>query len=286
MGAGRSGRGRGCRRRRRRHRCGHPHREPQPPVGHRALPGRGDRCRWHPARHLLDGRAADRADGSACASARSRTRAPGWIAEGVVAGISATATRSVCRPSAARPSSTSATPTTRSSTSCASGCCRWSGLVLGRAEGVGNLAVLLGLDDRPRRHRRRVRVLASAGFSDDESDAQKRPSVQVGDPYEEKRLIEACLELLDRKPPQPVCRTSAGPASPARPPRRAAKGGAGMDVMIAPIPQRRTGNGAVRGHDLRSRRSACSRSWSRPTSTRCWRSAAKWEIPRQRSSAP
>jgi phosphoribosylformylglycinamidine (FGAM) synthase-like enzyme len=29
-------------------------------------------------------------------------------------------------------------------------------------------------------------------------DDAKRPSVQVGDPYEEKRLIEACLELLDR----------------------------------------------------------------------------------------
>ena len=38
-------------------------------------------------------------------------------------------------------------------------------------------------------------VLASAGFGDD--DAAKRPSVQVGDPFEEKRLIEACLEILE-----------------------------------------------------------------------------------------
>jgi phosphoribosylformylglycinamidine synthase len=38
-------------------------------------------------------------------------------------------------------------------------------------------------------------VLASAGF-DDGSEA-KRPSVQVGDPFEEKRLIEACLALYD-----------------------------------------------------------------------------------------
>ena len=38
-------------------------------------------------------------------------------------------------------------------------------------------------------------VLASAGF--EEGDEAKRPSVQVGDPFEEKRLIEACLELLD-----------------------------------------------------------------------------------------
>ena len=46
-----------------------------------------------------------------------------------------------------------------------------------------------------------VSVLASAGFSGDDAgaaDDTKRPSVQVGDPFEEKRLIEACLELLDR----------------------------------------------------------------------------------------
>ena len=42
-----------------------------------------------------------------------------------------------------------------------------------------------------------VSVLASAGFGDGEADAAKRPSVQVGDPFEEKRLIEACLALLD-----------------------------------------------------------------------------------------
>src|SRR5690606_21578882 len=40
-------------------------------------------------------------------------------------------------------------------------------------------------------------VLASASF--DEEAGAKRPSVQVGDPFEEKKLIEACLELYDRK---------------------------------------------------------------------------------------
>src|SRR5437763_1370005 len=69
-------------------------------------------------------------------------------------------------------------------------------LVLGRAHGVGNLAVLLG-SSTGRDGIGGVSVLASAGFSDDEADAAKRPSVQVGDPYEEKRLIEACLALLD-----------------------------------------------------------------------------------------
>jgi phosphoribosylformylglycinamidine synthase subunit PurL len=69
-------------------------------------------------------------------------------------------------------------------------------LVLGAATGVGNLAVLLG-STTGRDGIGGVSVLASAGFSDDEADASKRPSVQVGDPYEEKRLIEACLALLD-----------------------------------------------------------------------------------------
>ena len=38
-------------------------------------------------------------------------------------------------------------------------------------------------------------MLASATFEDESSD--KRPSVQVGDPFEEKKLIEACLELYE-----------------------------------------------------------------------------------------
>src|SRR4029453_14368795 len=39
-------------------------------------------------------------------------------------------------------------------------------------------------------------VLASATFTDD--DPSKRPSVQVGDPFAEKLLIEASLELIER----------------------------------------------------------------------------------------
>ena len=79
-------------------------------------------------------------------------------------------------------------------------------LVLGIASGPGNLAVLLG-SSTGRDGIGGVSVLASAGFAgtDDSgsgsktADDTKRPSVQVGDPFEEKRLIEACLELLDKK---------------------------------------------------------------------------------------
>lgn len=73
-----------------------------------------------------------------------------------------------------------------------------SRLVLARASGPGNLAVLLG-SRTGRDGIGGVSVLASTGFSDTEHDASstKRPSVQIADPFEEKRLIEACLELLD-----------------------------------------------------------------------------------------
>ena len=69
-------------------------------------------------------------------------------------------------------------------------------LVLGRASGAGNLAMLLG-SSTGRDGIGGVSVLASAGFGEGDADADKRPSVQVGDPFEEKRLIEACLKLLD-----------------------------------------------------------------------------------------
>ncbi len=61
-------------------------------------------------------------------------------------------------------------------------------LVLGRASGEGNLAVLLG-SPTGRDGIGGVSVLASAGFvGDAEAEAAKRPNVQVGDPFEEKRL--------------------------------------------------------------------------------------------------
>jgi phosphoribosylformylglycinamidine synthase len=112
-------------------------------------------------------------------------------------------------------------------------------LVLGRAEGVGNLAVLLG-STTGRDGIGGVSVLASAGFSDDEADAQKRPSVQVGDPYEEKRLIEACLELLDRNLATGV-QDLGGAGITCATAETAAKGGAGMDVMVDAVHLREQG---------------------------------------------
>ncbi|HZD71796.1 MAG TPA: AIR synthase-related protein, partial [Actinomycetes bacterium] len=68
-------------------------------------------------------------------------------------------------------------------------------LVLGRAERPGDLAVLLGAKTG-RDGIGGASVLASASFA--EGDQAKRPNVQVGDPFQEKLLIESCLELVER----------------------------------------------------------------------------------------
>jgi phosphoribosylformylglycinamidine synthase subunit PurL len=63
----------------------------------------------------------------------------------------------------------------------------------GGARGEGNLVVLIG-SSTGRDGIGGASVLASAEFGDD--SAEKRPSVQVGDPLTEKLLIECCLELF------------------------------------------------------------------------------------------
>jgi phosphoribosylformylglycinamidine synthase subunit PurL len=65
----------------------------------------------------------------------------------------------------------------------------------GRAGRPGDLAVLLGAKTG-RDGIGGASVLASASF--EEGDQAKRPNVQVGDPFQEKLLIEACLELVER----------------------------------------------------------------------------------------
>jgi phosphoribosylformylglycinamidine synthase II len=72
------------------------------------------------------------------------------------------------------------------------GVLRHDQLQLARASGVGNKVVLLGAKTG-RDGIGGVSVLASATFDDE--GPSKRPSVQVGDPFTEKVLIECCLEL-------------------------------------------------------------------------------------------
>jgi phosphoribosylformylglycinamidine synthase len=112
-------------------------------------------------------------------------------------------------------------------------------LVLGRASGAGNLAVLLG-SSTGRDGIGGVSVLASAGFGDAETEADKRPSVQVGDPFEEKRLIEACLALLDEGLAVGV-QDLGGAGITCVTSETAAKAGMGMDVYISEVPRREPG---------------------------------------------
>jgi len=114
-------------------------------------------------------------------------------------------------------------------------------LVVARAEGPGNLAVLLG-SSTGRDGIGGASVLASAAF--ETGEALKRPSVQVGDPFEEKRLIEACLELLDRHLAVGVQDLGAAGLSCAAS-ETAAKGGTGMDIDLARVTKREPGMNAV-----------------------------------------
>jgi len=118
-------------------------------------------------------------------------------------------------------------------------------LVLARASGVGNLAVLLG-SLTGRDGIGGVSVLASSGFKEEDAgaEADKRPSVQVGDPFEEKRLIEACLCLLDAGLVVGI-QDLGGAGLTCATCETASRGGFGMDVDITAVPCREAGMSPV-----------------------------------------
>ncbi len=118
-------------------------------------------------------------------------------------------------------------------------------LVLGRASGVGNLVVLLG-SLTGRDGIGGVSVLASAGFAsetaggDTTTDSAKRPSVQVGDPFEEKRLIEASLDLLDQGLVVGI-QDLGGAGLACATSETAARAGLGMEIDVSAVPLREPG---------------------------------------------
>ncbi len=101
-------------------------------------------------------------------------------------------------------------------------------LVLSGASGEGNLAILLG-NATGRDGIGGASILASASF--EEGDEAKRPNVQVGDPFEEKKLIEACLELYDKNLVVAIQDLGAAGISCATS-EVAGNGGMGMDVDL------------------------------------------------------
>lgn len=112
-----------------------------------------------------------------------------------------------------------------------------SRLTLAKASGDGNLAVLMG-SSTGRDGIGGASILASTGF--DETSETKRPSVQVGDPFTEKKLIEACLELLESGLAVGVQDLGAAGISCATS-ETAAAGGMGIDVDLSKIHLREKG---------------------------------------------
>src|SRR5205085_415862 len=110
-------------------------------------------------------------------------------------------------------------------------------LIRSAAAGPGNVVVLLGaLTGRDGIGG--ASVLASAELGD--SDEAKRPSVQIGDPFTEKKLLECCLELLDRELLTSLQDLgAAGLTSSAS--EMASKGRVGLDIDVSQVPLRERG---------------------------------------------
>ena len=107
-------------------------------------------------------------------------------------------------------------------------------LIRSAAAGLGNVVVLFGA----RTGRDGIggaSVLASAELGDE--DGAKRPTVQIGDPFEESRLLECSLELLDRELLVALQDLgAAGLTSSAS--EMAAKGEVGIDLDVRRVPLR------------------------------------------------
>jgi phosphoribosylformylglycinamidine synthase len=109
-------------------------------------------------------------------------------------------------------------------------------IFLARAEGEGNPVFYVGA--KTGKDGIHGATMASAEF--DEAAEEKRPTVQVGDPFMEKLLFEACLELMatdalvaiqDMGAAGLTCSTS----------ELAARGGTGIAIEISKVPQRERG---------------------------------------------
>ena len=120
--------------------------------------------------------------------------------------------------------------------SSASACCGTSRFARGAASGVGNPVFYVGAETGRD-------GLAGAAFASrelTEESSEDRPAVQVGDPFKEKLLLEACLELLatdavagiqDMGAAGLTCSTC----------ETASRGGTGVEIDLAKVPKRETG---------------------------------------------
>jgi phosphoribosylformylglycinamidine synthase subunit PurL len=114
------------------------------------------------------------------------------------------------------------------------GLARTEEMVRAAAAGVGNAVVLMGASTG-RDGIGGASVLASAELG--EGDEAKRPTVQIGDPFEESKLLECCLELLGKGLLVSLQDLgAAGLTSSAG--EMASAGGVGIDLDVARVPLR------------------------------------------------
>jgi phosphoribosylformylglycinamidine synthase II len=107
-------------------------------------------------------------------------------------------------------------------------------MVRAAAAGVGNAVVLMGASTG-RDGIGGASVLASAELG--EGDEAKRPTVQIGDPFEESKVLECCLELLEKGLLVSLQDLgAAGLTSSAG--EMASAGGVGIDIDVAEVPLR------------------------------------------------
>ena len=110
-------------------------------------------------------------------------------------------------------------------------------IFLSAAAGVGNPVVYVG--SKTGRDGIHGATMASAEFAADEGD-EKRPTVQVGDPFTEKLLIEACLELMATDAIVAIQDMGAAGLTSSSV-EMAGKGGVGIELDLDRVPQRETG---------------------------------------------
>ena len=103
-----------------------------------------------------------------------------------------------------------------------------------RATGVGNPVIYVG-SKTGRDGIHGASLLASAEF--DDTTESKRPTVQVGDPFTEKLLIEACLELMERDAIVAIQDMGAAGLTSSSV-EMAARGGLGIAIDLDKVPKR------------------------------------------------
>ncbi len=109
-------------------------------------------------------------------------------------------------------------------------------IFLSAAAGIGNPVVYVG--SKTGRDGIHGATMSSAEFSADSEE--KRPTVQVGDPYAEKLLIEACLELMATDVIVAIQDMGAAGLTSSSV-EMAGKGGVGIELELDTVPQREDG---------------------------------------------